>query len=104
MLASVGHIGIDRDLRALLHLDAEERDAALADPEFIKTEAHIKEFQASIYRIACDEIKRDQAQIKQLAKLRGCRRRLRKRLLDKIIHEKRRRFFDRINNDDIRQV
>lgn len=104
LLASVGHIGIDRDPRAPLHLDAEERDAALADPKFVKTEAHIKELQASIYRIACDEIKRDQAQIKQLVKVRGCPRRLRKRLLDKATHEKRRRFFERIDNDDIRQV
>lgn len=49
LLASVDHIGIDRDPRAPLHLDTEEQDTALANQKFVEIEARIKKLNASIY-------------------------------------------------------
>ena len=107
LLASVGHIGIDRDPRAPLHLDTKERDAALADQEYISLQARIKEHRASTYKQHdqhTDEITANEVWKKHAKILQSSRTSLRKRLLRKAIDEKRRRFFDCIDKNDIRRT
>ena len=104
LLASVGHIGIDRDPRAPLRLHAEERKTALANPNFIAIEVRIKNLNAEIYgqhyRLTGQP---DDSRKKEMKALRNSRQSLRKRLLKEAVHKKRGRFFDHIDSDDIRQ-
>ncbi len=106
LIASVGHIGIDRDPRAPLCLDSEEEDAALLDQEYSSLGARIEELRASTYnqhdQLTCKTVT-DKAQKKLLQALRVSRTCLRKRLLKRAIKEKRIQFFNCIDKDDIRQ-
>lgn len=95
LLASVGHIGINRDPRAPVHLDVDEQDAALADQNIVCLEARIKSLGISIYKEHSRlkyKTTTDEAQKKHLRKLQRSRQPLRKRLLKEAADEKRIRF------------
>ncbi|KAL9130584.1 MAG: hypothetical protein Q9175_006985 [Cornicularia normoerica] len=107
LLASVGHIDIDRNPRAPVHLDTNEQDAALADQNFVYLKARIKSLRTSIYKKHSRlkyKTTTNKAQKKQLRELQRSRQTLRKRLLKDAANEKRIRFFHCIDSDDIRQA
>ena len=107
LLASVGHIGVDRDPRAPLHLDPGEKHTALMDRKFVAINAQIKELRASIYkeyRRPTSKATQAQSQRTQLRKLQGWQKTLRSAILKEAVLKKRRQFFNRIDNEDIRQA
>ncbi|KAL6712955.1 hypothetical protein ACLMJK_009510 [Lecanora helva] len=107
LLASVGHIGIDRDPRAPCGLEPEEKSAALADQRYVAIEARIKELRSECYRACSGPLSNSavvQSQKKELTKVQNQRQRLRQALLKSASRNKRKKFFDNIDQDDIRQA
>ena len=105
LLASFDHIGIDRDPRAPKSLDPKEQASILADERYVEIQEQIKELRARQY-------KHDQqssghltiTERKALESMCTSARYLRYTLLRKAKIEKRRRFFQQIDNDDIRKM
>lgn len=106
LIASVGHIGIDRDPRAPQRLSTEEQDAALTDRDYVSLQARIKKFRASIYenhqQPTCK--KKTNEDQRKLQALQSSRSAARTRLLKRALIDKRHQFFSRIDNDDIHQT
>ena len=50
LIASIGHIGIDRDPRAPLELDPQEQASALADERYVQLQDHTRELRVRQYK------------------------------------------------------
>ncbi len=106
LIASIGHIGIDRDPRAPQDLDTKEQATVLADKRYVEIQERIKELRARDYKNTkhrpIDQTTEETQ--KSLASARKSAKNLRKQLLREATSEKRRRFFDRIDNEDICKI
>lgn len=109
LLASIGHIGIDRDPRAPLQLELEEKKAVLSDQRLIRINTQIYHLRTSCPKEykpqgRQDKVTLNATQKQELYTLRQTRQRLRKQLLREAANTKWRQFFERIDNDDLRQT
>ena len=105
LLASIGHIGIDRDPRAPKGLNPKEQASILADKRYVEIQEHIKELRTRQYKNDQQPSgRRTITERKALASARASAQSLRRKLLREAKIEKRRRFFEHIDNDDIRRI